>query len=92
MSLILIYQFIALEPSNDNLTSPELPEWFIRLGRHLSISVPVLIVLLWFGYVSYMPYKRPEAEKGVVFIFLSPSVSSPVLHAHTQYRFVEFIN
>lgn len=48
--------------------------------KHLSLNVCVLIVLLWFDYISSMPYKYPEAEKGVVLIFLSPSVPSIVLH------------
>lgn len=45
-------------------------------------NVPVIVVLLWFGYISHMTYKHPEGEKRVVLIFLSLSVLSVVLHVY----------
>lgn len=69
-SLILIYHVIALE-GNDNLTSSELPECFVRLLSHLfltslsSLYYCDLVTLLICPMNILMPYEHPDGEKGL---------------------------
>lgn len=53
-------------------------------------NVPVLVVLSWLGYISYMTCKPPEGEKGVVLIFCHfQCLVLSYMCMHSQRTFVE---